>query len=42
MDDKRQLLCHFLTVLAYRTRKALRGAPDSFASFYAGHHLHAA
>ena len=35
MDDKRALLRHFLAVLAYRTQKALRGAPMSFASFRA-------
>ena len=33
MDDKRKLLRHFLATLAYRTQKALRSAPDSFASF---------
>ena len=31
--DKRKLLRHFLATLAYRTQKALRGAPESFASF---------
>jgi hypothetical protein len=35
MDDKRTLLLHFLAALAYRTQKALRGAPDDFASFRA-------
>ena len=35
MDDKRRLLRHFLASLAYRTQKALRGAPVSFASFRA-------
>jgi hypothetical protein len=30
------LLRHFLAALAYRTQKALRDAPDSFADFYAG------
>ena len=35
MDDKRALLRHFLAALAYRTQKALRGAPDSFSSFRA-------
>jgi hypothetical protein len=35
MDDKRALLCHFLAALAYRTLKALRSAPDTFASFRA-------
>jgi hypothetical protein len=36
MDDKRRLLRHFLAALAYRTQKALRGAPADFASFRAG------
>lgn len=35
MDDKRLLLRHFLAALAYRTQKALRGAPESFDSFRA-------
>ena len=33
MDDKRRMLRHFLAALAYRTQKALRGAPDDFADF---------
>lgn len=33
MDDVRHLLRHFLAALAYRTQKALRDAPASFASF---------
>jgi hypothetical protein len=33
MDDKRKLLRHFLAALAYRTQKALRGAPESFSNF---------
>jgi len=36
VDDKRYMLRHFLAALAYRTQKALRGAPDSFADFRAG------
>src|SRR5438045_138078 len=36
MDEKRQMLRHFLGALAYRTQKALRGAPDDFATFDAG------
>lgn len=36
MDDKRKLLRHFLAALAYRTQKALRGAPAEFADFRAG------
>ena len=33
MTESRRLLRHFLGALAYRTQKALRGAPDSFADF---------
>jgi hypothetical protein len=33
MSESRQLLQHFLAALAYRTQKALRGAPDGFADF---------
>lgn len=36
MDEKRQLLRHFLAALAYRTQKALRDAPPDFARFRAG------
>ena len=39
MDEKRALLRHFLAALAYRTQKALRGAPRSFGSFEAGHQV---
>ncbi len=39
MDDKRQMLHHFLAALAYRTQKALRDAPAAFASFEAGRGL---
>jgi len=35
MDDQRTLLKHFLAALAYRTQKALRGAPPEFAAFRA-------
>jgi len=35
-SESRQLLQHFLAALAYRTQKALRGAPDSFAGFRIG------
>jgi hypothetical protein len=35
MDEKQQILRHFLASLAYRTQKALRGAPSEFASFRA-------
>ena len=36
MDERRELLRHFLAALAYRTQKALRGAPEEFADFIAG------
>ncbi len=36
MDEKRALLLHFLAALAYRTQKAVRGAPAPFAAFRAG------
>ncbi|MEN8376351.1 MAG: hypothetical protein ABFS34_12960 [Gemmatimonadota bacterium] len=39
MDDKRLVLRHFLAALAYRTQKALRGAPDSYADFEAGNQV---
>ena len=39
MDDRRAMLAHFLAALAYRTQKALRGAPASFASFEAGNQV---
>lgn len=39
MDDKRAMLLHFLAALAYRTQKALRGAPASFADFEAGNQV---
>ena len=35
-DDKRGMLRHFLAALAYRTQKAVRGAPADFAEFEAG------
>jgi hypothetical protein len=35
LDDKKALLRRFLAALAYRTQKALRGTPASFASFRA-------
>lgn len=34
-DQKRELLRHTVATLAYRGAKAVRGAPDSFASFKA-------
>ncbi|MEO8622674.1 MAG: hypothetical protein ABI625_16505 [bacterium] len=36
MNESRRLLQHFLAALAYRTQKALRGAPAGFATFQAG------
>jgi hypothetical protein len=36
MDEKRELLRHFLAALAYRTQKALRDAPPEFGDFLAG------
>ena len=39
MTESRLLLQHFLAALAYRTQKALRGAPDDFADFRAGTHV---
>ncbi len=39
MRPKNALLRHFLAALAYRTQKALRGAPESYADFRAGENL---
>jgi hypothetical protein len=39
LDDKRSLLRHFLAALAYRSQKALRGAPPGFGDFQAGHQI---
>ena len=39
MTESRRLLQHFLAALAYRTQKALRGAPESFGEFRAGTHV---
>jgi hypothetical protein len=36
MTESRRLLQHFLGALAYRTQKALRGAPATFADFRVG------
>ena len=41
MDDKRALLLHFLAALAYRTQKALRGAPPGFGAFSPGNDVRA-
>src|SRR5256885_4984028 len=35
-DPARQLLRHTVATVAYRAGKALRGAPDHFASFHIG------
>ena len=35
LDTKREMLRHTVATLAYRGAKALRGAPDSFASYHA-------
>jgi hypothetical protein len=35
MDERRKMLRHFLAALAYRTQKALRGAPKGYGSFRA-------
>jgi hypothetical protein len=35
MDEKQNLVRHFLAALAYRTQKALRGAPGEFGDFRA-------
>jgi hypothetical protein len=37
MNDQQSLLRHCLAALAYRTAKALRGAPSDYESFQAGH-----
>jgi hypothetical protein len=36
MNDRRDMLRHFLGVLAYRTQKAIRGADAGFAAFDPG------
>jgi hypothetical protein len=36
MNEKRELLRHFLAALAYRTQKALREAPTNFGDFDPG------
>ena len=35
MNEKRELLRHFMAALAYRTQKALRDAPSDFGAFRA-------
>ena len=39
MSEKRDLLQHFLAALAYRTQKALRGAPEEFGKFEPGNQI---
>lgn len=36
MNESRRLLQHFLAALAYRTQKAVRGAPPDYGDFDAG------
>jgi hypothetical protein len=38
-DGKRAMLRHYLAALAYRTQKALRGAPASFGTFLPDHQV---
>ncbi|MFL5538257.1 MAG: hypothetical protein ACJ8J0_04665 [Longimicrobiaceae bacterium] len=37
MDRDRELARHFLAAIAYRAQKALRGAPEHYPDFAAGH-----
>ena len=39
MDRDRALLLHFLATISYRAQKALRGAPDRYPTFAAGHQV---
>lgn len=39
MTESRRLLQHLLASLAYRTQKAVRGAPEGYAEFRAGTHV---
>lgn len=39
MTPQQSLVKHFLAAIAYRTQKALRGAPESFADFRAGNNV---
>lgn len=39
MTESRRLLQHCVATIAYRTQKALRGAPADFADFRAGLHV---
>lgn len=39
MERDRELLRHFLAAIAYRTQKALRDAPEHYATFSAGNRV---
>jgi len=39
VDRDRELLCHFLAAIAYRTQKTLRGAPEHYPMFSAGNRV---
>src|SRR5262245_3850854 len=39
MDRDRELLRHFLAAIAYRAQKALRDAPEHYATFSAGNRV---
>lgn len=39
LSEKRDILQHFLAALAYRTQKALRGAPEEFGKFEPGNQV---
>ncbi len=39
VDRDRELLRHFLAAIAYRTQKALRGAPEHYPAFSAGNRV---
>lgn len=39
MSESRRLLQHFLAAIAYRTQKAVRGAPEGFGEFRAATHV---
>ena len=39
VDRDRELLRHFLAAIAYRTQKALRGAPAHYATYSAGNRV---
>ena len=39
MDRDRALLRHFLAAIAYRTQKAVRGAPGDYPNISVGHQV---